>query len=149
GPIFEVDKTMHFEVRIRTGFLFQPPAGTSGQSVGVLVGYLDFGLLHQLIQLPPPPNPSQLVTYSWRAPMTLSTKNSYVRQTATEPKPVADAFPAGQTEIRFEGANLDAANQYTLVGSAQHVEFLAPPEIVQFLFGTTSLSDVEFAVKET
>jgi len=54
GANFDVTKIARFEVRIRTGFLFEPPAGIPAPPVGVLVGYLDFGLLHQLIQQPPP-----------------------------------------------------------------------------------------------
>jgi hypothetical protein len=53
------------------------------------LGPSDFGLLHQLIQLPPPPNAADPVVYTWRAPMTLSTDGAYVRATATEPPPVA------------------------------------------------------------
>lgn len=150
GANFEVSKTARFEVRIRTGFLFEPPAGVPVPPVGVLVGYLDFGLLHQLIQLPPPPNASDLVVYTWRAPMTLSTDGSYVRATATEPPPVAEAFPPGMRELRFQGSRVDNDGNYTIVGSASpaNVEFLAPPELELFLFGVTSLSDVEFAVLE-
>jgi hypothetical protein len=147
GNEFEVTKTMRFEVRIRTGFIFQAPGA---QSVGVLTGFLDFGTLHQLIQLPPPPNPQEIVRYEWKAPMTLSTKGSYVRPIANEPKPVADAFDAGLTEIRFEGEKIDDAGNYKIVGFAKpaDVQFTAPPELVQFLFGSTSLTDVEFACSE-
>ena len=147
GGSFLVTKEVHFEVRIRIGFLFQPPT-TSMSPVGVLVGYLDFGLLHQLIGLQPPPNALDVVVYSWRATMTLSTENSFIRQIATEPPPVADAFEPGLEELQFIGSQVDNAGNYTIVGSAQHVEFLAPPELVQFLFGQTSLTDVEFAVQE-
>jgi len=150
GANFDVDKIVRFEVRIRTGFLFQPPAGVPAPPVGVLTGFLDFGLLHQLIQLPPPPNAADLVVYTWRAPMTLSTSGSYVRSTATEPPPVADAFPAGLDEVRFQGSRVDNDGKYTLVGSAApaDVQFMAPPELELFLFGVTSLTDVEFAVLE-
>jgi hypothetical protein len=150
GANFEVSKIARFEVRIRTGFLFEPPAGIPAPPVGVLVGFLDFGLLHQLIQLPPPPNPSDLVVYTWRAPMTLSTDGSYVRATATEPPPVAEAFPPGLGEVRFQGARVDNDGRYTIVGSARpaDVQFIAPPELELFLFGVTSLADVEFAVLE-
>jgi hypothetical protein len=150
GANFDVDKIVRFEVRIRTGFLFQPPAGVRAPAVGVLTGFLDFGLLHQLIQLPPPPNASDLVIYTWRAPMTLSTSGSYVRSTATEPPPVADAFPAGLNELRFQGSRVDNDGNYTLVGSVApaDVEFMAPPELELFLFGVTSLTDIEFAVLE-
>ena len=150
GANFAVDKIVRFEVRIRTGFLFDPPAGVPAPAVGVLVGFLDFGLLHQLIQLPPPPNAADLVVYTWRAPMTLSTDASYVRATATEPPPVADAFDTGLSEIRFEGSRVDNQGNYTLVGSASpaDVQFMAPPELQLFLFGVTSLTDIEFAVQE-
>lgn len=149
GGSFRVTKTVHFQVRIRTGFLFRPPAAVNAPAVGILIGYLDFGLLHFLIGLPAPPNASEIVVYSWRAPMTLSTENRYVRSTSTEPPPVADAFPTGMREINFNGSHVDNAGRYTIVGSAKNVEFLAPPELVQFLFRQTSLSDVEFAVQES
>jgi hypothetical protein len=148
GRSFRVTKEVHFEVRIRIGFLFQPPAGVPAPAVGILVGYLDFGLLHQLIQLPPPPNASQVVVYSWRSSMTLSTENRFVRQIATEPPPVADAFEDDLEQISFTGSHVDNAGRYTIVGHAEDVGFLAPPELVQFLFGQTSLADVEFAVQE-
>jgi hypothetical protein len=74
GHQFTVEETMQFEVRIRTGFLFAL-AGAPQVAVGILTGYLDMGLLHQLIQLPPPPDPTQIIVYNWRAPMTLSTDN--------------------------------------------------------------------------
>jgi hypothetical protein len=149
GGNFRVDKSVHFEVRIRTGFLFTPPASIHAPGVGVLVGYLNFGLLHQLIGLPIPPNADEIVVYSWLAPMTLSTANSYIRSTATEPAPVADGFDPAMKEIRFIGSHVDNAGRYTIVGSAQHVQFIAPPELERFLFGQTSLTDVEFAVMES
>ena len=150
GANFAVEKIVRFEVRIGTGFLFQPPAGVPAPAVGVLVGFLDFGLLHQLIQLPPPPNAADLVIYTWRAAMTLSTDASYLRATATEPPPVADAFDTGLTEIRFEGSRVDNHGNYPLVGSASpaDVQFMAPPELQLVLFGVTSLTDIEFAVQE-
>lgn len=146
-----VRKTVHFEVRIRTGFLFQPPQGVPAPAVGVLVGYLNFGLLHQLIGLPPGTNAGDLVVYSWKADMTLSTRQRFVRSVATEPPPVADAFPAGLAEIRFQGSRVDRHGNYTLVGHAKpaDVQFIAPPELELFLFQTSSLADVEFAVLET
>jgi hypothetical protein len=150
GARFEVDKTMRFQVRIRTGFIYQVPSGT-GQSVGVLTGYLDMGVLHQLIQLPPPPDPTQIVLYDWRAPMTLSTDNRYVREIATQPKPVADLFPPGLAQIAFTGEHVGNDGSYRVVGSAKpsDVIFTAPPELEQFLFGTSSLTDVEFAIQES
>jgi hypothetical protein len=81
--------------------------------------------------------------------MTLSTENRYIRSTASEPPPVADAFPAGLEAIQFLGSPVDHAGRYTIVGSASQVPFQAPPELVQFLFGTTVLTDVEFAIEES
>jgi hypothetical protein len=149
GDNFEVTKTMRFQVRVRTGFIFEAP-GNPAANVGVLTGFLDMGTLHQLIQLPPPPNPSEIVLYDWKTNMTLSTGNSYVRPIAKEPVPVADAFPAGLTEIRFEGEKIDKDGNYKIVGSSRpaDVQFTAPPELEQFLFGTTQLTDVEFAYSE-
>ncbi len=151
GRHFTVDKEMHFEVRIRTGFIFTAPSSVPAPSVGVLVGYLDFGLLHQLIGLPPPANASEIVVYSWRAPMKLSTRHRFIRQTKNEPPPVADGFPSGLREIAFIGQRVERDGSYTLVGHAKpaDVEFIAPPELEQFLFGTSSLADVEFAVLES
>src|SRR5262245_11534506 len=97
GVNFEVEKVVQFEVRIRTGFIFTPPQGIAAPSVAILVGYLTMGLLHQLIQLPPPPNPNEVVLYNWRAPMKLSTSGEYVRKVAEEPVPVANPFEAGLT----------------------------------------------------
>jgi hypothetical protein len=150
GNNFDVDKTFRFQVRIRTGFIFEPPGNPAG-NVGVLVGYLNFGLLHQLIQLPPPPNPAEIVVYDWKADFRLSTDQKYVRKIASEPKPVADPFDPTLDKIEFDGKQLDDQLRYTIVGSARpdEVTFSAPPEIVQFLFGTTQLTDVEFALAES
>jgi hypothetical protein len=147
----EVEKTVKFQVRVRTGFLFTPPSGVSVPSVGVLVGYLDFALLHQLIGLPAPPNPTDLVIYDWTAPIVLSTENRFVRTIATEPAPVADPFPAGDTQVSFIGSEIDHDGNYTIVGSAKpaDVKFQAPPELLQFLFQVPALTDVEFAVRES
>jgi hypothetical protein len=149
GHKLEVTRKMKFEVKVRVGFLFTPPGG-AGQPVGILTGFLDLGTVHQLIGQPPPPNPSQIVLYDWSAQMTLSTENNYVRPINKEPKPVADPFDPSLTAINFQGQSIDGNNNYTLVGhaAAGTVAFTAPPELVQFLFGTTSLTDVEFAVLE-
>ncbi len=151
GGHFSIDKLVEFQVRIRIGFLFTPPPGVIAPSVGVLVGYLDFGTLHQLIGLPPPPNPTELVVYDWQAQMTLSTRNSYVRNTATEPPPVADPFDPAMKQISFVGSDIDHDGHYTIVGSARpaDVTFQAPPELVEFLFQVPALTDVEFAVQES
>jgi hypothetical protein len=152
GPHFSVDKTVHFEVRIRLGFLFTPPAGASVPPIGVLTTFLTQGLLRALIpQLPPASNPNEVIVYSWSAPMTLSTDNQYIRSIATEPPPVADPFEAGQKQIEFVGKRIDHSGGYTLVGSAgpSQVTFQAPPELQFFLFGTNALTDVEFAVEES
>jgi hypothetical protein len=149
GGRFAVTRDVEFQVRVRIGFLFQPPAGVTVPRVGILTGWLTRGLVDQLIGVPPGANASDIVVYDWRATMTLSTENRFVRSTATEPKPVADAFPAGLDEIQFLGRPVDNAGRYTIVGSASQVPFQAPPELVQFLFGTTVLTDVEFAIEES
>jgi hypothetical protein len=150
GDFFEVQKTFRFQVRIRTGFIFKPPGNPAG-NLGVLVGYLDFGTLHQLIQLPPPPNPTEVVVYDWKADFALSTDNAYVRKVSNEPKPVADPFDPTLDKIKLQGQQIDQNNRYTIVGHGrpQDVTFSAPPELVQFLFGTTQLTDVEFALSES
>lgn len=147
---FEVEKTFRFQVRIRTGFIFEPPGNPAG-NVGVLVTYLDFGTLHQLIGLPPPPNPNEVVVYDWKARFRLSTDHKYVRKISKEPKPVADPFDPSLTKIDFEGEELDHHQRYTIVGHGRpdEVSFTAPPELVQFLFGTTQLTDVEFGLAES
>jgi hypothetical protein len=149
GNNFEVTKDMRFQVRIRTGFIFQSPGNPAG-NIGVLTGFLTHALLHQLIQLPPPPNPDEVVLYDWKAPMTLSTSGSYVRPIANEPTPVANPFRPGVTEIRFEGDQIDNAGKYKIAGfaPASSVVFTAPPQLVQFLFQTNQLTDVEFAYME-
>jgi hypothetical protein len=62
---------------------------------------------------------------------------------------VADPFPTGLEEIQFLGSPVDNAGRYTIVGSASQVPFQAPPELVQFLFGTTTLTNVDFAIEES
>lgn len=149
GGRFDVTRDVEFQVRVRIGFLFQPPQGVAVPRVGILTGWLTRGLVDQLIGVQPGANAGDIVVYDWRATMTLSTENRYVRSTAAEPPPVADAFPAGLDEIQFLGRPVDNAGRYTIVGFASKVPFEAPPELVQFLFGTTALTDVEFAIEES
>jgi hypothetical protein len=154
GGQLSVTRDVEFQVKVRVGFYFQPPAGVAVPPVGILTGWLTRGLVDYLISIsggsvPPAPNPDELVVYNWRSTMTLSTENQYVRAVATEPRPVADPFPEGMTAIDFAGHRIDDAGGYTIVGSADHVPFAAPPELSLFLFGTTVLNDVEFAVEES
>lgn len=149
GTSFSVTRDTEFQVRVRVGFLFQPPAGLQAPRVGI-VTWLTRGLVDLLIGvLPDPGTENDIVVYDWRATMTLSTENSYVREVASQPPPVADGLPAGLDAIRFIGSPVDSSGRYTIVGHAEHVPFAAPPELVQFLFGTTVLTDVEFAVEES
>jgi hypothetical protein len=94
-------------------------------------------------------DPNEIVVYDWRATMSLTTHNRYIRSTTTEPRPVADAFPTGLSEIRFIGRHVDRDGHYTIVGHANNVPFQAPPELTLFLFGVPVLTDVEFAVEES
>jgi hypothetical protein len=149
GRKFAVRRDVEFQVRVRIGFLFQPPLGVAVPRVGILTVYLTRGLVDTLIGVPPGANAGDIVVYDWRTTMTLSTENRYVRSTAAEPPPVADAFPEGLDSIQFLGSPVDHAGRYTIVGSASAVPFEAPPELVQFLFGTTALTDVEFAIEES
>jgi hypothetical protein len=151
GPHLDIDKTVTFQVRISIGFLFTPPAGVPVPQIGCITAILTLGILHQLIpQLGPTPTPNEVIVYSWSAPMTLSTRNSYVRTIASQPPPVADPFDPSLTEIAFVGSPLDHQGNYTVVGSASpsQVAFVAPPELQFFLFGTMALTDVEFAVEQ-
>jgi len=149
GGRFAVTRDVEFQVRVRIGFLFQPPVGVAVPRVGILTGWLTRGFVDLLIGVPPGANAGDIVVYDWRATMTLSTENRYVRLTAAEPAPVADAFPTGLDAIQFLGSPVDKAGRYTIVGFASGVPFQAPPELVQFLFGTTVLTDVEFAIEES
>ncbi|HKE25276.1 MAG TPA: hypothetical protein VKB88_23115 [Bryobacteraceae bacterium] len=149
GGRFAVTRDVEFQVRVRIGFLFQPPQGVAMPNVGILTGWLTRGLVDQLIGSQPGGNAGDVVVYDWRTTMTLSTENRYIRSTASEPPPVADAFPAGLDAIQFLGSPVDHAGRYTIVGSASQVPFQAPPELVQFLFGTAVLTDVEFAIEES
>jgi len=149
GGRFAVTRDVEFQVRVRIGFLFQPPNGVAVPRVGILTGWLTRGFVDMLIGVPPGANVGDIVVYDWRTTMTLSTENRYVRLTAAEPPPVADAFPAGLDAIQFLGSPVDKVGRYTIVGSASGVPFQAPPELVQFLFGATVLTDVDFAIEES
>jgi hypothetical protein len=149
GGRFDVTRDVEFQVRVRVGFLFQPPHGVAAPPVGILTGWLTRGLVDTLIGVPPGPNAGDIVVYDWHTTMTLSTETRYVRSTAAEPPPVADPFPSGLDAIQFLGSPVDKAGRYTIVGFASQVPFEAPPELVQFLFGTTTLTDVEFAIEES
>jgi hypothetical protein len=151
GGRLAVTRDIEFQVKVRIGFVFKPPGGSHLPSVSILTGWLTRGLVDFLIGTTPAPgvDPNEIVVYDWRATMSLSTENRYIRSTATEPPPVADAFPTGLSEIRFVGSPVDRDGNYTIVGHADHVPFEAPPELALFLFGVPVLTDVEFAVEES
>src|SRR5262249_34713327 len=149
GHQLAVVRDVEFEVKVRVGFRFEPPPGLPVPPVGILTGWLTHGLVDQLIGAPVGPDANEIVVYNWRSTMTLSTETSFVRDVATEPPPVADAFPAGLDAIRFVGRDIDRNGNYTIVGHGEHVPFDAPPELALFLFGVPVLQDVEFAVEES
>jgi hypothetical protein len=146
---FSVTRDTDFQVQIRIGFLFQPPAGVPAPNVGILTGWLTRGLVDTLIGETPGATANDVVVYGWRTTMTLSTENQYIRSTATEPHPVADAFPPGLEQISFTGSRVDEDGNYTIVGHGTHVPFQSIPELDIFLFGVPVLTDVEFALQET
>jgi hypothetical protein len=149
GGFFQVIKDVGFQVQLKLGFLFQPPAGVAAPSVGILLGYVTIADLHGLLREPPPPTGGdEVVTYSWRARMTLSTENQYIRQTATEPFPQGDPFDPSLTEIRLEGSRVDSAGNYAIAGSVRDPVFSAPDVLLRAIFGTTTLTGIEFAVRE-
>src|SRR5262245_50622600 len=146
---FRVTKDICFVVQLKLGFLFKPPAGVPAPSVGILLDYLKIADLHGFLGQPPPPTGGQeRVTYSWRATMELSTENKYIRQTATEPLPQGDPFDPALTEIRLEGSRVTDSGCYAIVGSASDVEFSAPEVLIRVIFGTPTLTGIEFAVRE-
>jgi hypothetical protein len=148
GGRFDVIRDVEFQVRIRIGFMFRPPQGVSVPRVGILTGWLTRGLADTLIGVPPGADASDVVVYAWHTTMTLNTENHFVRRIADEPPPVADAFPAGLNAIRFRGRPVDTSGRYTIVGFSQ-AQLQAPPELIQFFFGTTVATDVEFAIEES
>jgi len=149
GGVFQVTKDVGFQVQLKLGFLFRPPAGVTAPSVGILLGYVTIADLHGLLREPPPPTGGdERVTYSWRSRMQLSSENNYIRQTATEPFPQGDPFDPALTEIRMEGSRVDGAGNYAIVGSVKNPEFSAPDVLLRSIFGTTTLPGIEFAVRE-
>src|SRR5499426_2986574 len=149
GGVFRVTKDVGFQVQLKLGFLFRPPAGVPAPSVGILLGYVKIADLHGFLGQPPPPTGGQeRVTYSWRATMELSTENKYIRQTATEPLPQGDPFDPALTEIRLEGSRVTDSGHYAIVGSVQEAVFSAPEVLIRVIFGTPTLTGIEFAVRE-
>ena len=147
--VFQVFKDVDFQVQLKLGFLFQPPAGVPAPSVGILLGFVTIADLHGLLREPPPATGGEeRVTYSWRAKMELSTENQFIRQTATEPFPQGDPFDPGETEIRMEGSRVDSAGNYAIVGSVRDPEFSAPDVLLRAIFGAPTLTGIEFAVRE-
>lgn len=147
--IFRVIKDVAFQVQLKIGFLFQPPAGVTAPSVGILLGYVTIANLHGFLSEPPPPTGGEeRVTYSWRARMELSTENQYIRQTATEPLPQGDPFDPEEIEIRLEGSRVSPTGHYAIVGSVADPQFSAPEVLIRVIFGTSTLTGIEFAVRE-
>src|SRR5262245_20588076 len=147
--VFRVTKDIGFVVQLKLGFLFKPPAGVPAPSVGILLDYLKIADLHGFLGQPPPPTGGQeRVTYSWRATMELSTENKYIRQTATEPLPQGDPFDPALTEIRLEGSRVTDSGHYAIVGSVQEAVFTAPEILLLVIFGTPTLTGIEFAIRE-
>src|SRR5262245_50893815 len=147
--IFRVTKDIGFVVQLKLGFLFQPPAEVPVPSVGILLDYLKIKDLHGFLGQPPPPTGGdERVTYSWRATMELSTENKYIRQTATEPLPQGDPFDPALTEIRLEGSRVTDSGHYAIVGSVQEAVFTAPEILLLVIFGTPTLTGIEFAIRE-
>src|SRR5262249_48577762 len=105
--------------------------------------------LHGLLrERPPATGGEERVTYHWRATMELSTESRYIRQTATEPLPQGDPFSPELTEIRMEGSRVKASGRYAIVGSVKDPEFSAPEVLLRAIFGTPTLTGIEFAVRE-
>jgi hypothetical protein len=149
GGVFRVFKDVGFQVQLKLGFLFQPPAGVPAPSVGILLGFVTIADLSGLLREPPPATGGDdPVTYSWRATMELSTENQYVRQTATEPLAQGDPFDPSLTEIRLEGSRVDSAGNYAIAGFVKDPVFSAPDVLLRSIFGTTTLPGIEFAVRE-
>jgi hypothetical protein len=149
GPKFQIIKDVAFQVQLKLGFLFRPPAGVTAPSVGILLGYVTIADLYGLLrEAPPATGGDELVTYSWRATMQLSTENQFIRQTATEPLAQGDPFDPGLTEIRLEGSRVDEAGNYAIVGSVKDPVFSAPDVLLRTIFGTSTLTGIEFAVRE-
>jgi hypothetical protein len=149
GGVFQVIKDVGFQVQLKLGFLFQPPAGVPAPSVGILLGFVTIADLHGLLREPPPATGGdEVVTYSWRARMELSTENKYVRKTATEPLAQGDPFDPSLTEIRLEGSRVDSAGNYAIAGFVKDPVFSAPDVLLRSIFGTSTLTGIEFAVRE-
>src|SRR5262245_35334128 len=149
GGVFQVFKDVGFQVQLKLGFLFQPPAGVPAPSVGIVLGYVTIADLHGLLREPPPATGgNERVTYSWRARMELSTENQYIRPTATEALAQGDPFDPGLTEIRLEGSRVDSAGNYAIAGFVKDPVFSAPDVLLRSIFGTSTLTGIEFAVRE-
>jgi len=147
---FAVTKLVRFRVQVRLAFVYDDGV----RALGVLTPFVTNGLAATFLGIPNVPHPHAALTYEWHGEMTLSTSNRYVRPVAGEPPPAASPFPVGMTEIDISGSPVDDEGRYTIAGSVSRPQFIdspvsSVPEILQILFGSINLTDVELAVSES
>lgn len=133
GSTFTVTKQVSFRVQIQLGFLYAP------LHLGLMSPYVTNQQAADGLSIPVPPgvDPAAPLAYTWGAPMTLSTGNSFVEPVASLPPAFADPFDPSVTEVRLEGKPVDAEGRYKIVGSTTGVVPISSvPQILQVLFGT-------------
>ena len=150
GRHFSVRKEVRFRVQIKLAFVYDD----GNAALGIVSPFLTNAEVAAFLGVDPGPTPLEPLAYEWAGTMTLDTRRHYRRRVAHEPPPVAHAFEPDLVKVDMRGEPVDADGHYTLVGSIGRPRFIESPfaslpAVLNLLFGTTVVNDVELAYSES